>query len=131
MFAVNNYPITIAETQSFIRDAKKVFEEEEREGLIQFLALNPGVGDVIKGTGGVRKLRWPAKSQGKRGGARIIYYFRDLNMPVYLLALFVKGEKIDLTDQEKAMMSNLVDVLVAAHLGKTYEFLKSQSDQSA
>ena len=48
-------------------------------------------------TGGVRKVRWAAKGRGKRGGARIIYYFQNESLPLLLLNVFAKSQKIDLT----------------------------------
>lgn len=115
MFAASNYPITIAEVGSFSRDARGSLGEDELKRLVDYLAYHPEVGDVIPGTGGVRKVRWGYKDRGKRGGLRIIYYFRDLNMPLYLLAMYRKGEKADLTQAEKKMMCFLVDELVRAH----------------
>ncbi|WP_234897140.1 addiction module toxin RelE [Sinorhizobium medicae] len=66
---------TVAETPLFIKQAAELFTEEERRELIDFLAANPQAGDEIPGAGGVRKLRFAAKGKGKRGGARVIYYW--------------------------------------------------------
>lgn len=66
---------TVAETPLFIKQAAELFSEDERKELIDFLAVNPQVGDEIPGTGGVRKMRFGAKGKGKRGGARVIYYW--------------------------------------------------------
>lgn len=112
MFRAKDYPITIAELLSFQRDADHVFTEVERKALTDYLAANPSMGDVIPGTGGIRKIRWGARGGGKRGGARVIYYFRDLNMPLFLLAVYVKGEKSNLTSSEKKQMELMVDLLV-------------------
>lgn len=106
--------MTICEVAAFASDARQVFTEDEHERLILFLASYPTAGDVITETGGLRKLRWPARGQGKRGGARIIYYFRDAYMPLYLLAVYTKGEKIDLTHVEKKAMRGMVEALVKA-----------------
>ena len=114
MFNAGSYGITIAELPLFEADAKVVFTEPEYESLILFLADHPDAGDLIPDTGGVRKLRWRARGQGKRGGARVIYYFRDLNAPLYLLAVYAKGEKLNLTEAEKKQMRRLVDYIVDA-----------------
>jgi len=119
MFNACNYNITIAELEASIRDANAVFTQEEYEELINHLAVYPESGKVIPDTGGIRKLRWPARGQGKRGGARVIYYFRDLNMPVYILAVYAKGEKLDLTAKEKRLMRDLVDEIVREKLKVT------------
>lgn len=115
MFRATDYLITIAEMPSYQRDADRIFTDEERDKLAEFVAINPAFGDVIPGTGGVRKLRWGARSSGKRGGARVIYYFRDLNMPVYLIAVYAKGEKMDLTADDRHQISRLVDRIVGQH----------------
>jgi hypothetical protein len=112
MFRAIEYPITVVELRSFRSDADRVFSDEEREALTDFLAANPSLGVIIPGTGGIRKLRWGAKGSGKRGGARVIYYFRDLNMPLFLLATYAKGEKVDLTSAEKRQMHKMVDLLI-------------------
>ena len=95
-----------------MKDAEKIFSEHERSELADFLAANPESGDVIPGGNGVRKLRWGAKGRGKRGGARVIYYFSDRNMPVFLLAVYAKGEKVDLTAAERKNLGKLVDELL-------------------
>ena len=66
----------------------------------------------MEGTGGVRKLRWGRGGQGKSGGVRVIYYFHDENMPLYLLTLFAKGDKANLTKAERNELAELVDLLV-------------------
>ena len=86
-------PITVVETPEFLSATRKLLTEEERAVLVDYLAHNPTAGELITGTGGVRKLRWKVPGRGKRGGARIIYYFRDLNMPLYLIAVYKKTEK--------------------------------------
>ncbi|WP_151978492.1 MULTISPECIES: type II toxin-antitoxin system RelE/ParE family toxin [unclassified Roseovarius] len=94
------------------RDLDSVLSESEHDQLIDWLALNPDAGDIIPGTKGVRKSRWGYDGQGKRGGLRIIYYFRDLNMPIYLIAVYKKNEKLNLTAREKRVISQMVDEIV-------------------
>ena len=65
---------SVAETPIFTRQTEKLFTEDEKRELIDFLAENPLAGDEIPGTGGVRKVRFAASGRGKRGGARIIYF---------------------------------------------------------
>lgn len=112
MFDPDNYPITIAEMRSAGRDLDAVLGEEERESLIDWLATNPVAGDIIQGANGVRKVRWSYGAKGKRGGLRIIYYFHDLNMPLYILAAYRKNEKLNITAAEKQAITQLVDELV-------------------
>ena len=118
MFDASEYWITVVEMPAFEKATDGLLTSEELEGLITLLACHPDDGDIIPGTGGLRKIRWGARGKGKRGGARVIYYFRDLNMPLYLLTAFCKGEKIDLTKGEKAQMRDLVDKIVDAHWAK-------------
>ena len=105
---------TVAETPTFSRQADKLFSEDEKRELIEFLAENPLVGDEIPGTGGVRKLRFAAFGRGKRGGARVIYYYQDEAMPVYALLAYAKAAKTDMTSDERRTVSKLAAALKAA-----------------
>lgn len=102
----------IAELPTYIRLAEKLLSIEERQDLINYLAEHPKSGDVMKGTGGVRKLRWRRGGQGKSGGVRVIYYFHDDLMPLYLLTLFAKGDKVNLSKGERNELADLVEALV-------------------
>jgi hypothetical protein len=104
--------ITIAETEPFQKKASKLLSTEEREELIAYLAEYPSVGVLIQGTGGLRKLRWAREGSGKSGGFRVIYYFHSDVMPLYLLAMFGKNEKANISTQEKQMLANVVTGLV-------------------
>lgn len=102
----------IVELPTYIRLAEKLLSVEERQDLINYLAEHPKAGNVMEGTGGVRKLRWRRGGQGKSGGVRVIYYFHDDLMPLYLLTLFAKGDKANLTKAERNELADLVDALV-------------------
>lgn len=71
--------------RSSSKQAAELFTDEERTELIDFLAANPQAGDEFPGAGGVRKLRFAAKGKGKRGGARVIYYWYSDEAPIYAL----------------------------------------------
>ena len=103
----------IAELPTYSRLAEKLLSAEERQDLINYLAEHPKCGDVMEGTGGVRKLRWRRGGQGKSGGVRVIYYFHDDLMPLYLLTLFAKGDKANLTKAERNELADLIDALVS------------------
>jgi hypothetical protein len=90
--------------------------ERERAELIAFIAANPGSGDLIPETGGVRKLRWALPGRGKRGGARVIYYFHSDRLPVFMLAAYGKNEKANLSKAERNAIAKLVPLLVAGYL---------------
>ena len=108
------YMQTVAETPTFTRQAGKLFSEEEKQALIDFLAANPLAGDEIPGTGGVRKLRFGVSGSGKRGGARVIYYLLDETMPIYALLVYGKSAKTDLTAAEKRTVSTIAAALKSA-----------------
>ena len=97
---------TVIETATFIKQANKVWSIEERENFVDYIAANPLVGDVIKGTNGVRKIRWRATGKGKRGGARIIYLHVDQEGLVTLLTVYVKNEKENISDREIKRLQN-------------------------
>ena len=79
----------------YIRRAERLLSEMECQAVIDYLAAFPKAGIVMQGTGGIRKLRWGRQSSGKSGGVRVIYYFHNEQMPLYLLTVFGKGEKAD------------------------------------
>lgn len=105
--------ITIAETPEFVRRAARLLSAEERMALLEYLAANPRAGDLIPGTGGVRKLRWARGGRGKSAGVRAIYYFHSDAMPLYLLSVFGKNERSDLTAAERNELAGLVRMLKA------------------
>jgi hypothetical protein len=78
---------TVVETPEFVASARRALADAERNELIDFLAANPGAGELMPGTGGARKLRWGAKGKGKRGGARAITYYGGPDLPVFLLTV--------------------------------------------
>jgi mRNA-degrading endonuclease RelE of RelBE toxin-antitoxin system len=69
-----------------------------------FLVSHPESGDLIPGSGGLRKLRWGAKGKGKRGGIRIIYYLVKKNKEIWLLSIFAKNELSDLPKEVLAQL---------------------------
>lgn len=100
--------IAVVETEEFLADAKGVLSEDEHDALILYVAHHPDAGDLIPETGGLRKLRWAAKGKGKRGGSRVIYYFHNLDVPLFLMAIFAKDVQTDLAPrQRKALVRQL------------------------
>jgi hypothetical protein len=93
-------PITVVEMDEFLSATRKLMDDEERAELVEYLAYHPLAGVVIPGTGGVRKLRWGLEGRGKRGGARVIYYYHDIDMPLYILEAFAKNDRANLTRSE-------------------------------
>lgn len=72
-------------------------------------------GNIIPETGGVRKLRWAAQGKGKRGGVRVIYYFHSESFPLFLLTVYAKNQKGNLTKAERNEFKNLVHLLVRTY----------------
>jgi hypothetical protein len=105
-------PITVVEMDEFLAATRKLMDDEERAELVSYLACHPAAGVVIPGAGGVRKMRWGLEGRGKRGGARVIYYYHDMEMPLYLLTAYAKNEREDLDQSEIKTMRRLVPVLV-------------------
>lgn len=105
--------ITVAETGPFQKRANQLLSEEEKSDLIAYLSGNPQSGILIQNTGGIRKLRWARSGGGKSGGVRVIYYFHSDIMPLYLLTVFGKNEKANISMKEKQMLSKLVKELVS------------------
>lgn len=103
----------VVETSLFTRQAEKLFSEEEKSKVIDYLAVNPWLGDEIPGTGGVRKLRIPASGRGKRGGGRIVYYVLNEDLPIYALLVYGKGQQADLTPAQRAAVSALAKSIKA------------------
>ena len=104
----------IVEMPEFSRKATNLLGKAEFQALITHLAENPCAGAIIVGTGGIRKLRWVREGMGKSGGARVIYYFHDQRIPLYLLSIFGKNEKANLSNAEANELSKLVKLLLKA-----------------
>ncbi|MDE0045380.1 MAG: type II toxin-antitoxin system RelE/ParE family toxin [bacterium] len=102
---------TVAETPTFSRQADKLFSAEERKALIDYLAEHPAAGDEIPGTGGVRKLRFAAMGRGKRGGARVIYFYGGADMPIYALLAYSKSVRTDLTPAERRAVAGIATTI--------------------
>ena len=96
--------ISVVETETYLSRARRIMSEAEREAIVTMVAVNPMAGDLIVGSGGLRKMRIPLQGRGKRGGGRVIYWFHALHLPGVLLFAFAKNEASDLTpDQVRAI----------------------------
>ena len=104
--------LTVAELPEYLRAAGKLLTDADRRTIVDHLAAHPAAGDLIEGTGGVRKLRWARDGRGKSGGVRVIYYVHSEAMPLYLLTMFAKNERANLSKAERNALAGLVDVLV-------------------
>ena len=103
--------LTVVEMTPFIHAVQGVWKESERIAFISYIAENYEVGDLIRGTAGLRKIRWTRPGIGKRGGVRVIYYFYDQGAPVFLVTAFAKNEKEDLTPDDRKYLTALIEIL--------------------
>ena len=99
------------ETSVFTSDVSSHLDDHEYLSLQVYLAEHPEAGDLIEDTGGLRKTRWAAKGKGKSGGVRVIYYWMREADQTYMLAIYPKSAKDDLTDEETATLRQLVKEL--------------------
>lgn len=102
---------TVVELNYYASRAEKLLTETERKEIIDTLAVNPLSGDVIQGTGGIRKIRFAKGNKGKSGGVRVIYYFYNELNPILLLDIFSKNEKENLSKSECNELMQAVAIL--------------------
>lgn len=105
-------PVSVVETPEFLSAARRIMDDEERGVLVDYLARNPLAGDLIPGTGGVRKMRWALEGRGRRGGARVVYYFHSATMPIFALTAYAKNERADISQADRNDYRRLTASLV-------------------
>jgi hypothetical protein len=109
---------TVIETPEYIRDAKDAgLTESERQTIVTYIASHPTAGDEIPGTGGARKVRFAGRGKGKSGGYRVITFYTGPDVPVFLLNIFAKGDKINLTKAECNELKGILSEIVAVYRG--------------
>jgi hypothetical protein len=106
---------TVVETDHFLSRARKVMSDDERAELVATMAADPLAGVLLKGTGGLRKLRFAVGSKGKSGGIRVVYYVYSERAPVFLLEVFAKSERDNLSKADRDYLAK-----GAARISATY-----------
>jgi hypothetical protein len=102
----------VVETPAYLSAAKDAgVSEDERTAIVDMLAADPTAGEIMPGCGGARKMRVAGKGKGKSGGYRLITYFGGVDIPVFLITIFAKGEKVNLTKAERNMLAERVKLL--------------------
>jgi mRNA-degrading endonuclease RelE of RelBE toxin-antitoxin system len=99
--------LTFIETSIFTKRIKELMSDENYSRLQTALINNPEFGDVIKGAGGLRKIRWGNEQKGKSGGIRVIYYLRLDDGRIFMLYAYAKNEQEDLTKEQLRILSSL------------------------
>ena len=103
--------ITIIELPLFGKKARKLFRATELEKLKKYLMRYPNKGDVIPGTGGIRKMRWTSGDKGKRGGARVVYFYYISGSEIFLMTCYSKTDREDLSESEKKQLRKIIKPL--------------------
>lgn len=100
--------MVIIETPTFTRRITKLMPDDDYQVLQTALQLNPQLEDLIRGGGGLRKVRWSRPGMGKRGGIRVIYYWDSPDSQLYLLLAYAKNERDNLTREQLSTLKKLV-----------------------
>lgn len=106
---------TVVETPEFASRANGLMTRVERTAFINHIAANPAAGDRMPGTGGARKVRWGVAGRGKRGSVRVITFYSGPPVPVFLLAIFGKNEKSNLSKSEANALKKVLGDIVAEY----------------
>jgi hypothetical protein len=99
--------MVFVETPIFTADVKALLSDEDYAALQQHLVSQPDAGDVVAGTGGLRKVRWITAGRGKRGGTRVIYYHVVTQAQIRMILIYRKGIKGDLSPKEKTILRKI------------------------
>ena len=108
---------TVVETPSYLK-ASEIFTAAERERIVAMIAEDPECGDLMQGTGGFRKVRVGREGMGKRGGARVIYIYRNERYPVFLITAYPKNERANLSKAERNELARRADEIFTRYGGQ-------------
>lgn len=100
---------TVIETPVYTGKVGRILTDDERESFAVFIAQNPMAGNVVRGSGGVRKVRWSQKGRGKSGGTRVIYYNRLDNGEIWLLTIYAKADRSTIPAYELKLIKEVID----------------------
>lgn len=98
---------TVVETPTYLKAAEAFYSEAERDEIVRTIAAHPEAGDLMPGTGGYRKLRFARPGMGKRGGARVIYLYGGEDLPIFLITVYAKSEKGNLSKAERNALAKM------------------------
>ena len=100
--------VRVFATRTYERAVRKLMSEEDRQAMEAAIAADPASAPLIRGTGGIRKLRWAGSGRGKRGGIRTIYFHHAGPGEIYLLTAFAKADREDLRPADRKALSRLI-----------------------
>ena len=109
---------TEVETQMYLRGAEAIFSEADRDEIVRTIAAYPEVGDLMPGTGGYRKVRFALPGKGKSGGARVVYLYGGEGLPIFLITVYAKSEKGNLSKAERNALAKMAKGFFADYGGK-------------
>lgn len=105
----NRMVFEFIETPLFTKALEHYLDDDEYAGLQQHLNQHPEAGAIVPGSGGVRKLRWAAKGRGKRGGLRVIYYLRTARGEIWMLTLYGKNARANISSHLLRQIKEAID----------------------
>ncbi|TMV43361.1 addiction module toxin RelE [Thioclava sp. BHET1] len=107
---------SVIQTPTFLAQAKRCgLSDDEIQRIVSVIALDPEAGAIMSNTGGARKLRHAREGQGKSGGFRTIHYFGGGDIPVFMLAIYGKNDKANLSKAERNQLANILPKLADAY----------------
>ena len=106
----------VIETPDYLANAKAAgLTDDERRTIVDYVARNPDAGVEMRGTGGARKIRFAGRGKGKSGGYRVITFYAGIDIPVFLLSIFSKGEKANLSQAERSELREILGSIAEAY----------------
>jgi len=102
--------VVFVETPTFTKRVLELMDDERYAALQVFLAKRPAAGDVIRGSGGIRKVRWSGSGRGKRGGLRVIYYWWVAKDRISMLLVYPKNEQDDLSADQLKLLRKALEI---------------------
>jgi hypothetical protein len=110
--------LTVVELPHYLRKAEALLSKEDRESAVSYLAAHPTAGVLLQGTCGIRKLRWATGGRGKSGGVRLVYYYCDAEIPLFMITVFAKNERANLSKAERNELAKLATALRDGYRGR-------------
>jgi len=101
--------MVIVETTIFTRQVQSLLDDEDYRRLQTILVVRPDAGDLIPGSGGLRKMRWGVQDRGKRSGVRIIYYWAVRQDRILMLLIYAKSEQDDLSAAQLKVLRRMIE----------------------